>query len=115
MSGNAETQAIARRWAHSRDRGGALMFAKIYGARRDRTSTYLDDDEGATELIERETHLADVRARPNFAARRGVRLGACARGFPEELTVGLKHLDFCRAFENCISRKCIWVSFLTES
>ena len=40
------------------------MFAKIYGARRDRTSTYLDDDERAPELVERETHLADVRAWP---------------------------------------------------
>ncbi len=64
VSGNAETQAIARRWAHSRDRGGAL-FSRRSWVRRDRTSTNLDDDEGAAELIERETHLADVRARPN--------------------------------------------------
>ena len=64
VSGNAETQAIARRWAHSRDRGGAL-FSRRSGVRRDRTSTNPDDDEGAAELIERETHLADVRARPN--------------------------------------------------
>ena len=27
----------------------------------------------------------------------------------------LKHLDFCRAFENCISRKCVWVLCLMES
>ena len=34
MSGNAETQAIAKRWAHWRDRGGALLFAQIRGARQ---------------------------------------------------------------------------------
>lgn len=76
VSGNAETQAIARRWAHSRDRGGAL-FSRRSGVRRDRTSTNLDDDEGATELIERETHLADVRARPNV--RGATRCGASSR------------------------------------
>ena len=34
VSGNAETQAIAKRWAHSRDRGGASQFGQIWGARR---------------------------------------------------------------------------------
>jgi hypothetical protein len=103
VSGNAETQAIARRWAHSRDRGGAL-FSRRSGVRRDRTSTNLDDDEGATELIERETHLADVRARPNVrGATRCVGL-LRVRGEPSEC---LTFATFCRAFEIC--RKCVWV------
>jgi hypothetical protein len=103
VSGNAETQAIAKRWAHSRDRGGAL-FSRRSGVRRDRTSTNLDDDEGAAELIERETHLADVRARPNVrGATRCVGL-LRVRGEPSEC---LTFATFCRAFEIC--RKCVWV------
>jgi hypothetical protein len=64
VSGNART-GDRRLVGTLSDRGGALFVGGDLGWATTKTTTYPDDDEGATELIERETHLADVFTRPN--------------------------------------------------